>query len=75
MSRTTGAIAALVLSATVVVSGCSNGNPCAELGDPSPAEIAAANAGAEVEIEVDGTWGETECVVQRGRWVDAGSDD
>ena len=68
-------IVATLITGAVVLTGCGNSNPCGELDRPSQAEIDAAAAGAEVEVEVDGNFGqEVECVVQRGDWVEDDED-
>lgn len=77
MRKSRSMIVAGGFAAALLLPACTfdSGDPCVELGAPTDVEKAAAAQGAEVEVEVDGTFGTTECVVQRGRWVDAGSDD
>lgn len=56
-------ISAVVLGA-LVLTGCTSTDPCRRLAPPSPAELAVANSGAEVEREVNGT----ECDLVNGTW-------
>lgn len=67
-TRPTAAAAIVAAVAALLLTGC--GDPCADLSAPSEAEIAAAAEGAEVEVEVESFGGETECVVERGQWVE-----
>lgn len=73
--RRLGGLAAVVLAVVLTTgSACQRQDPCRYLGPPTTADVAAANAGREVEVEVDSAGrvvedGVTECVVSDGRWV------
>ncbi len=62
---------------TLLLTGCSNGNPCAELGAPTPEDIIVASNGREVEVPRQGNYSEVECIVDpvTGTWSDEGPDD
>jgi hypothetical protein len=64
MRRTLIAVAALAGSVLLGAGSCED--PCAKLGAPTAVEVNAANGGAEVEREVNGS---VDCELVNGRWV------
>lgn len=57
----------VALAVVGVVSGCAMPDPCAALAPPTAAELAAVQAGSEVEREVSN--GNVDCELSEGRWV------
>lgn len=62
--RTRSIILAATAAAGLLLTGCGE-DPCQRLSAPTPAELAAAAAGADVEREV-GTY---DCDLVNGRWT------
>lgn len=73
-ARTVGVLATVAAAFLTTAGACQRPDPCRFLGPPTAADVAVANAGREVEVEVDSngrivTDGAIECVVSGGRWV------
>ena len=64
MKRITLAASAALVTA-LLTGGCNAGNPCASMAPPTPAELAAAQQGADIERAVAGG----ECDLENGVWI------
>lgn len=68
--KTARLAASLVLVSTAFLVGCGpRENPCNVLPPPTPAQIEATQGGAEVEFEIESSWGVVECVLVGNAWV------